>query len=119
MNSLLRCSLLAAASALTLGAADEKLKIELRAEKVAMEGQILRARGAATAVIGEMKVTAEEISFDEKSGRLTSAGDTLITSGQITIQARGVRIDTRPLKSPVTPLPTREIRDLPSGKSRL
>jgi hypothetical protein len=114
MKTKLASCLLLSAALLPVGAAPEPVKVELRADSMKVAGQTTVATGSAVAIIGDMRISAERIVSDARSGELKCFGDTTITSGQVTIKTRDARIDTTPPKPPGTPLPLREIRDLPS-----
>ena len=111
-------SICLAAALLSVGASTAVHKIELRADSMAVEGPTTVAKGAAVAVVGEMRISAEQITADYNSGELKCLGETTISLGELTIRTRDAKIETKPTRSPFAPLPTREIRDLPTSNSK-
>ena len=65
-------------SACFLRAASEAPKIELRAVSMTQHGAVTKAKGAAVAVIGNVQVSAAEITFDRNTGTLKCLGEVTI-----------------------------------------
>ncbi len=93
-------------------------KVELRAESLKSEGSKMIAKGSAVAIAGEAIISAEHIIFDRESGEVRCIGDAVIRVAHLTISTKDPKIDTKPPRSPTTPLSPREIRDLPSPNVR-
>ncbi len=83
------------ASALSMPAAPESLKVEVRAASVTSQDQTAVFTGGAVAAIGDMRVHAEKIVYDRSSGLLTCVGEAKIEMPDRVITGTDVTIDTK------------------------